>query len=104
MSVFSVPVTIGVCEEEIAKRIEQNVEQQVVNVIKNEVEEIIFDKRYYSDRTEPLKRLIRDEIKKVLTDKEDLIIQEAAKTLAEKMIRTKAVRDVAADVAKKTLK
>jgi hypothetical protein len=33
MSVFSVPVTIGVDEERIAKEIERNVEQQVIDKI-----------------------------------------------------------------------
>jgi len=36
MSVFSVPVTIGVDEEKIAKEIESNVEAQVVRKIADE--------------------------------------------------------------------
>ena len=37
MSVFSVPVTIGVDEEKITKEIESNVEAQVVNKITDEI-------------------------------------------------------------------
>ena len=37
MSVFSVPVTIGVNEEEIAKEIRKNVEDKVVEKITKEI-------------------------------------------------------------------
>lgn len=52
MSVFSVPVTIGVDEEKIVKEIENNVEAQVVNKITEEVKDIIYKKRSYYDRDE----------------------------------------------------
>lgn len=44
MSVFSVPVTIGVDEEKIAKEIESDVETRVINKIADEVKEIIYKK------------------------------------------------------------
>ena len=37
MSVFSVPVTIGIDEEGIARELRENVESQVVNKILDEV-------------------------------------------------------------------
>ena len=41
MSVFSVPVTIGVNEEEIAKEIRKNVEDKVVEKITKEIKGVI---------------------------------------------------------------
>lgn len=108
MSVFSVPVTIGVNEENIAREIEKNVEQQVVNKVFDEVKEIIYHKDYYRGRQdenpEPLRRMVEREIEKKIIEKEDVIIEVAATKLAEKLVRTKAVRERAAAVAKEVLK
>lgn len=46
MSVFSVPVTIGVNEEEIAKEIRKNVEDRVVEKITKEIKGVIYKKSY----------------------------------------------------------
>ena len=48
MSVFSVPVTIGVNEEEIAKEIRKNVEDRVVEKITKEIKEVIYKKELYA--------------------------------------------------------
>lgn len=83
MSVFSVPVTIGVDEEKIVKEIENNVEAQVVNKITEEVKDIIYKKRSYYDRDEkePLREMVIEEVRNCIKLNEELIIQEAAKTL-----------------------
>ena len=95
MSVFSVPVTIGVDEEKIVKEIENNVEAQVVNKITEEVKDIIYKKRSYYDRDEkePLREMVIEEVRNCIKLNEELIIQEAAKTLVEKMARTKAYKE-----------
>lgn len=98
MGVFSVPVTIGVNEEEIAKRIEENVEKQVIKEITNKVEEIIYNKNGYSyfDQRKPLQRLIDDRVDKILDENKDAIVKLAAEKLADKLSRTKAVKEAAA--------
>ena len=105
MSVFSVPVTIGVDEERIAKEIECNVENRVVDKITEDVKKVMFERRsYYDDRCDdpaPIRRMVREEIVKILEDNKDVIIEAAAKELAEKLSRTKAVKEVAVEVAKK---
>ena len=102
MSVFSIPVTIGVDEEKIAKEIHDNVEEKVVEKITSEVEKIIFDKgSYYGrDSDEPLRNMIKFEIGEILRKNEDKIVKLAADSLAEKLSRTKAVKEAAAGVAK----
>lgn len=103
MSVFSVPVTIGVDEEKIAKEIESNVETQVVNKITDEVKEIIYKKRTYYDRdvNEPLREMVIEEVHKCIKLNEELIIQEAAKELVNKMARTKVYKEAVKEAAEK---
>lgn len=107
MSVFSVPVTIGVDEERIAKEIERNAEQQVINKIVDELKEVMCGKDYYGRRDihnhQPLEDMIKKEIVKMLEGKDELIINAAAEKLADKLSRTKAVREKAAAVAEEVL-
>ena len=102
MSVFSVPVTIGVDEEKIAQNIEENVEQLVVNKISTEVKRVICARRgwgrtgFDEDDLSPLREIVKDEVAKVLADHQDEILDAAAKALAEKLARSKAVKERAA--------
>ena len=106
MSVFSVPVTIGVDEEKIAKEVQANVEEQVTNRIITETKKVMFKKRgYYSDKyddPEPLREMVKEEVKNIVMKRQDEIVEMAATALAEKLARSKAVKEVAADVAKET--
>lgn len=101
MSVFSVPVTIGVDEEKIAREIEANVEAKVVANITKEVKKQMFREDYYygkKEDPEPMRNMIKAQINRILEKHEDLIIQEAAKLLCEKMARSKAVKEAIAKV------
>ena len=107
MSVFSVPVTIGVNEEEIAKGIQKNVEQQVIDKITKEVKENMYRKTYYSgkyDDPEPMKRVIKSEIEKIVREHENDIIELTCKMLADKLSRTKVVREAAGKTAEEVYK
>ena len=110
MSVFSVPVTIGVDEEAIAREVKENVESQVVAKILDEVKKQMFNARYvrYSNEEqytdpEPLQNMIKDQIRDILEQNQDLIIKEAAEILADKLARSKAVKEKAALIADKVL-
>ena len=108
MSVFSVPVTIGIDEEAIAREVKENVESQVVARVADELKKQMFNNRYtyarddYND-PEPLRNMIKAEIQKKLTEHQDLIIKTAAEILADKLARTKAVKEKAALIAEKVL-
>lgn len=105
MSVFSVPVTIGVDEERIAREIEKNAEDRVVENITNEVKKVMFSDDYYGHRDdEPLRKMVRNRIDKLLDDNKDLIIKEAAVNLADRMARSKAVRETTKEVIEKIKK
>lgn len=107
MSVFSVPVTIGVDENAIVREIKENVESRVVAKIQDEVKKQMFEKRYrygndYDD-PEPLRNMIKGEIEKELYRHQYLIIKTAAEILADKLARTKAVKEKAALIAERVL-
>lgn len=105
MSVFSVPVTIGVDEERIAKEIEKNVEDRVVENITNEVKQVIYKTNYYNKETnEPLRKIVESQVRKVIQVNEEAIIREAAKYLADKMARSKAAREATKEVVEKVMK
>ncbi len=103
MIVFSVPVTIGINEEEIAKEIRKNVEDRVVEKITKEIKGVIYEKSTYGSRdtNEPLKRMVRMQIGEILENNESVIVQEAAKALADKMIKTKAVKEAIKETIEK---
>lgn len=110
MSVFSIPVTIGIDEEGIAREVRENVESQVVAKILDEVKMQMFNARYvrYSNEErytdpEPLRNMIEWEIQKKLEEHQDLIVKLAAEILADKLARTKAVKEKAALIAEAVL-
>ena len=109
MAVFNVPVVIGVNEEEIARQIESEVKDRVIAEINKEVKKIIYKehtdyylaKPIYSD--EPLRSMIVREVENSIDKYKDLIVELAAEKLADKLSRSKAVRERAAAVAEEVL-
>lgn len=99
MSVYSVPVTIGVDEKRIAEEIQNDVEQQVVNSITKEVKNKMFSKSYYQE--DPLDIIVKNEVKRIVDDYKEQIIDTAAKLLSEKLSRTKAVKEAVQNVIDK---
>lgn len=102
MSVFSVPVTIGVDEEKIAKEIENDVKSQVVEKIFEEIKKTIYATNYYGKIDEkdstPLRKMVETKISEVVSDKQDLIIEKASEILAEKMYKSKACKEAIKNV------
>ena len=98
MGVFSVPVTIGVDEDRIAKEIESNVESQVIKAITERVESIICKKtwgdRYNKNNLSPLKEMVNDVIEKTIKEHEEYIIQSAISALANRLSRKKITQDM----------
>lgn len=105
MSVFSVPVTIGVDEEAIAKNIEKDVEKQIVEKIRKEVEGAIYGRygslsTYAYEYESPIKSMIRGEVANIIEQDREKIIKLASELLADKLVRTKAVKEAAGKTAK----
>lgn len=100
MGVYSVPVTIGVDEKRIAEEIQNDVEQQVVKTITKEVKNKMFSKNNYYQEN-PIDTMIKNEIKRIVEDNKDYIVENASKLLCEKLSRTKAVREAVQNVIDK---
>lgn len=110
MSVFNVPVTIGVDEDKIAREIEKEVKEKVIRNISDKVEGIVYRESYgyYSNNVKqkddtPLRNMVERTIKDLLVEKEEMIINLAAEKLADKLSRQKAVKAVGVNVAKEVL-
>lgn len=97
MGVFNVPVVIGVDEEKLAREIEKDAKNQVIKAVQNRVEDVIFERPTYGNRKndQPLRDMVKEEIRNFMADKEDLIIEKAAELLANRLLRTKKVREKA---------
>lgn len=99
MSVYSIPVTLGIDEEAIEKKISSDIERHVLSEISKKIQKNLFDENYYSKESW-VETVARAEILKMLTVKEEEIIDKAAEKLADKLSRSKAVREIASNVAK----
>lgn len=85
---------ISVEDERIVKSIEKNVEQNVTNAIRAKVEDIICNRYRYRDEKEPLKNMINECIRNVLEENKDYILENAYKTLADRLLRSKAGKEL----------
>lgn len=65
--------------------------------------ELFIKKELYSSRetNEPLCRMIHSHISEILEENKSVIVQEAAKALADKMIKTKAVKEAIKETIEK---
>lgn len=64
---------------------------------------LFIKKELYGNRetNEPLCRMIHSHISEILEKNESVIVQEAAKALADKMIKTKAVKEAIKETIEK---
>lgn len=104
MGVFSVPVTIGIDEQRIAKEIETNVEKQVVDKITHEVKRTIYGRRYYNSRDfdendlSPVVEMVKEAIDGILEKHEHEIVDGAITKLADRLSRKKVVKTRAEEI------
>lgn len=85
---------ISIDDDAIVKRIEENAEKNITEELKKKVMKLLFDVNPWSSRqldvpTEWTKTRIED----FLNDHKDEIVQCAGNILAEKLLRTKAVKE-----------
>ena len=104
MGAYSIPVVIGIDEEKIAEEVQKNVEDRVVEYISNEIKEVMFYKnRSFYGVEQPLETMVKSYIEKAVNDNKERIIELAAEKLADKLSRTKAVKERAVKVASEVL-
>lgn len=92
-------------DQKVASSIEEQVEKDVVNNITEEVKKIIYEKRwgmygkpYDENDPSPLKRMVNSIISEVVEENKDVIIDGAIKLLADKLSKTKRVREAVGEL------
>lgn len=97
---------INIDDDVIKKNIERNVQNQVVNIIKQDCMKELVGKKDCSnwEYTYKVDELISNTTKDFLESYKDEIIQKAANKLVEKLSKTKAVKDMVASTLDDLLK
>ena len=90
---------IAIDDDAIVKRIEENAEKSIIKDLRDKVGKIMFGTNAYTGRErEALCRWAEELFLKYLEDHKAEIIELSAKYLAEKLTKTKAVREAVQDV------
>ena len=95
---------IGIDDEAIVRRIEENAEKAITKDLRDKVGKIMFGISAYSGKElDCISSWMEGIFVLYLEDHRTEIIELAAKCLAEKLAKTKAVREAAQGVAKEVL-
>ena len=101
MSTHVVNVAFDFDDDKVQKILEDSAEKKVIDELKEEVYRSLSKRSYgygqYS-KEEILKSLAEESIDSFFEDYKNEIIQEAAKILAEKLVRSKAVKEATKQV------
>jgi hypothetical protein len=87
-----VQFAIGIDDNAIVKRIEENAEKQIIQEIQGRVEKCIFSTDYYGKPENRLKYTAENIFKDWLESHKDEIIERATAILVSNMMKTKAVK------------
>lgn len=77
-------------DDNVRKKIESGIEQQIVSKIQNDIQRGYLTKRWGDD---PIANMVSSQVKEIVEDNKDLIIEKASKVLAEKISRKKGTTD-----------
>lgn len=95
-----VQFAIGIDDEAIRNRIARSAEKQIIENIQANVEHIIFNSGWNTNRVDKNapKEWVKDMVKDVIEANKDQIIEAAVVELAKNMAKTKAVKEAMAKV------
>lgn len=90
-------------DEKVKASIENQVHKEVIDNITNEIKQNMYRKKwggcgYDKDNPEPLKNMIEKNVKDILEDHKEMIIEIAANKLADSLKRSKAVKETVGHV------
>ena len=77
-------------DDNIRKKIESGIEKQIVSKIQDDIKRYYLTKKWGDD---PIANMVSAQVKEIVEDNKDLIIEKASKVLAEKISRKKGVAD-----------
>lgn len=89
---------IGIDDDAIRKRVEENSEKVIIDSLLSEIRKTIFDKDYYGRPTKTLSTWAGSYLEAFLDANKGEIIKCAGEILAERLARTKAVREMVDDL------
>ena len=102
--VHEIALKIDFDDESLKKRIAENAERQVINTITDGVKKELFGMDYYG---KPCSRDVADwvheKVSELLLNNRAEIIEQASKELADRLYRSKNVREAAGEIAKEVL-
>ena len=85
-----VQITFDFEDDNIRKKIESGIEKQIVSKIQDDIKRDYLTKKWGDD---PIANMVSAQVKEIVEDNKDLIIEKASKVLAEKISRKKGVAD-----------
>lgn len=95
MTEHIVNFAIGIEDDKIIRLVEESAKNQIIDDLKKKVINAMFESRYRSFSTvdDALSEMSKEIITDAFNENKEAIIDKAAKYLAEKMIKTKAVQE-----------
>ena len=94
-----VQLAIGIEDEAIVKRVEENAEKNITKELRDKVGRVMFGVNYRGDEIDAITRWTESVFKEYLNEHKGEIVKLAAKCLAEKLSRTKAVKEMLAGLS-----
>lgn len=92
-----VQFAIGIDDNRIVNLVEENASKQIIGELKQQVANRIFSANYYGSNANPARDPLSDMSQRIvsdfLNDNKDVIVQRASEILADKMFRSKTMRD-----------
>lgn len=93
-----VQFAIGIDDEGITKRVAETAEKTILKELKQEVANKIFESAYYRDKADPerdpLSYFSKSIVENMLEENKEYILDKASKLLAEKLVRSKAGKEL----------
>lgn len=90
-------------DQTIKKKIEEDAYNDILKMIREDIQKVICSMNYWSGKPNvndisPLKEIVREEVRNVLAENKETIIQAAAEGLAESVKRTKKFKEAVNEV------
>lgn len=93
---------IGIDDERIVNLVEENASKQIIGELKQQLANRIFSPNYYGQNVDPNRDKLSDASERIvsgfLNENKDIIVQRASEILADKMFRSKTMRDKIKDL------
>lgn len=91
---------VGIDEDVIMERVYKSAEKAIIEDLKKDFKTVIFDTDRWGNRS-GLSDWMEEKLNEFLAQNRDVIVEKAVAALADKMSRTKAVKEAVAKIVEK---